>query len=143
MIFKTTPKNFKSRFEIVSCFCECNDEILLLHRQNHKPEGDTWGVPAGKINKGETKTEAVEREIGEETGFCIPSGKINYFKKIYVKYPDYNFIYHIFRAKIDSRPSVRVNRGEHKNFIWVNPKEALAMNLIMDLDNCIKLFYGL
>ena len=37
MLYKEQPKNFTPKFEVVSCFVEYKDEILLLLRQDHKP----------------------------------------------------------------------------------------------------------
>jgi len=51
MISKHIPENFNPKFEVVSCFVEYEDEILLLRRQDHKPEPNTYGVPAGKIDQ--------------------------------------------------------------------------------------------
>ena len=53
MIYGSKPKQFNPLFEVVSCFVEHNGEIILLHRQSQKPEGDTWGVPAGKVGEEE------------------------------------------------------------------------------------------
>ncbi len=141
MIYKEKPQNFDSKFDIVSCFAEHNGEILLLHRQDHKPEGDTWGVPAGKVDEGEEILETMIREIQEETGFQLFSSQLSYFEKVFVKYPEYDFVYHIFYTKLDQRQKVAINRNEHKNFKWISPKKALDMPLIQDLDACIKLFY--
>lgn len=62
MLYKEQPKNFTPKFEVVSCFVEYKDEILLLLRQDHKPEGNTYGVPAGKVDAGETINQAMKRE---------------------------------------------------------------------------------
>jgi ADP-ribose pyrophosphatase YjhB (NUDIX family) len=51
MISKNKPENFTPKFEVVSCFVEYKNEILLLLRQDHKPQGNTYGVPAGKIDE--------------------------------------------------------------------------------------------
>ena len=51
MIYKDKPYDFDAKFEIASCFVEYNGKILLLHRQNHKPEGNFWCMPGGKIEK--------------------------------------------------------------------------------------------
>ena len=141
MIHKEKPQNFDPKFDVGSCFIEYNEEILLLHRQDHKPEGDTWGVPAGKVNEGEKVLETMLREIQEETGFQLPSSQLSYFGKIYVNYPEYDFVYHIFHTKLDQKQEVAINHNEHKNFKWISPKNALNMPLIQDLDACIKLFY--
>ena len=71
MIYKTKPDNFSPRFEIVSCFVESDGKILLLHRQYHKPQGNTWGVPAGKVDKDEDIFQAIAREIAEEAGLLL------------------------------------------------------------------------
>lgn len=141
MIYKERPQNFNSRFDVVSCFVECNGQILLLHRQDYKPEGNTWGVPAGKVDEGEEIFETIVREIREETGFDIPSSQIKYFRKVYVKYPEYDFIYHIFSTQLNTQQKVAINHKEHKDFKWISPKNALNMPLIRNLDMCIKLFY--
>ena len=44
MILKDKPEDFKEKFEVVSCFIEHGSEILLLHRQDSKPQGNTHGV---------------------------------------------------------------------------------------------------
>ncbi len=62
MISRDKPEHFIPKFEVVSCFVEYNDEILLLLRQDYKPEGNTYGVPAGKIDEGETPDKAMKRE---------------------------------------------------------------------------------
>lgn len=141
MIYKERPQNFNSKFDVVSCFVEYNGKILLLHRQDHKPQGNTWGVPAGKVDAGENILESMIREIHEETGFLLPSSQISYFKKVFVKYPDIDFIYHIYHTVLNQKPSVIINNAEHKDFKWVSPKNALKMSLIQDLDACINLFY--
>ncbi|HKK54323.1 MAG TPA: NUDIX hydrolase [Patescibacteria group bacterium] len=143
MIYKEKPQNFNSRFDVTSCFVEYNEEILLLHRQNHKPEGNTWGVPAGKVDKGETILKTMLREMNEETGFVLPSSQFSYFGKVFVKYTDYDFVYHIYHTKLKQRNKVVINQAEHKDFRWISPKKALNTPLIQDLDACIKLFYGL
>ena len=143
MIYREKPKNFDPKFDVVSCFVEHNGEILLLHRQDHKPEGNTWGVPAGKVDEGEKILETMIREIQEETGFQLSSSQLSYFEKIFVKYSEYDFVYYIFHIKLGQKQEVVINHNEHKNFKWISPKNALNMPLIQDLDACIKLFYKL
>lgn len=142
MIYKEKPQNFNPKFDIVSCFVEHKGEILLLHRQDHKPEGSTWGVPAGKIDIGENTLEAITRELHEETGIQLSPPQLFYFEKVCIKFPKYDFFYHIFHASLDQRPEVVISNKEHKDFRWASPKNALDMPLIEALDDCINLFYG-
>ncbi len=141
MIYKTKPKNFSPEFTVVSCFVDYQDKILLLHRQDYKPEGNTWGVPAGKMNGEESLKVAILREIFEETGLELKEKDISHIKEVFIKYKDYDFVYHIFNTKVNKEPKVKINNKEHKAYKWIKPKEALKMDLIEDLDACIKLFY--
>lgn len=141
MIYINKPSVFNSKFEVVSCFVEHNQEILLLHRQDHKPQGGTWGVPAGKVDFNENILDTMQREIQEETGIILESSQLNYFKKIFVKYEDYDFIYHIYHTNLAYKPEIILSSTEHKNYQWIDPKQALNMSLIQDLDQCIDLFY--
>ena len=141
MVFLIAPEQFNPRFEVVSCFLEYDGEILLLQRQDYKPEGGTWGVPAGKINEGETPNLAILREIFQEVGLNVSEEEMSYFQRVFVRYPNYDFIYHIYHLQLRNKPVVKINPEEHKAFKWVSPANALEINLILDLDACIKMFY--
>jgi 8-oxo-dGTP pyrophosphatase MutT (NUDIX family) len=143
MIHKNKPDDFHPKFEVVSCYIENNGKILLLHRQDHKPEGNTWGLPAGKIDAGENEFTAMLREIAEETGIKAKAEELEYLDKVYVKYPDYHFIYHMFRLALSKCPEVKINNQEHKEYKWLKVEDALRLELIRDLDECIKISYKL
>lgn len=143
MIYTQLPEHFNPRFEVVSCFLESQEKILLLHRAKGKTEGGKWCVPGGKINPDETALEAIVREIAEETGIVIAASLIRHVQKIYVSYPDYDFPYHIFHTIVTERPAVHVKAKEHQDFQWVAPKEAIQLPLVPDEDACIKMVYGI
>ena len=141
MIFTEKPQDFNSRFDGVFCFVEHEGEILLLHRNDGKSEGNKWGMPGGKINAGENSAEAVVREIREETGLRLTIPQVTYFRAVYVRYPDYDFVFHMFHATVDQKQDAVLNPSEHKNFRWISPEEALGLELVGDLGECIKLRY--
>ena len=87
MLYLEKPEIFTPKFEIVSCFVQYKDEILLLLRQDHKPEPNTYGTPAGKVDHIIDKTihEAMAREGKEETQLDLSDAE--YLMKTYVKYP--------------------------------------------------------
>jgi hypothetical protein len=77
MYFHRKPDRFDPKFEIVACWLMRPDgRFVLLHRQPWKPEGNTWGVPAGKIEEGEVPIVAtalstaswMSAEAGTESG---------------------------------------------------------------------------
>lgn len=143
MQFRTKPINFVAKFEVVGCFCESNGKILLLQRQDYKPQGGKWGLPGGKVDTNETPKKAVLREVIEETGIDASKFPVDFFKTVYESYPDLNFVYHMFHTIFDNSKQVMISPTEHKDFVFVSPKDALKMDLIEDLDICIKDFYRL
>lgn len=141
MIYDAEPDCFSPKFKVVSCFVQCGNEFLMLLRQDGKSEGNKWGIPAGKLNPGESSVDAIVRELYEETGIRHSPFEIGYFRKLFVRYPDYDFIYHMFTAKMQEKPEVKIKPDEHKSFQWVSPEEALKLPLVPDEDACIRMFY--
>lgn len=143
MIYFKKPEGFTPQFEVVSCFVEADGQILLLLRQDRKPQGNTWGVPAGKRKPHEDLHTALVREIGEETGFQPLFGEPSFYRVVFVRYPEFDFVYYIYHLDLPRKIEVQINPMEHKAFVWVNPGQSLDMPLIGGLDECIKLFYKL
>ena len=141
MIYKKSPIGFNPKFEVTSCFLERDGRFLLLSRQDHKPQGGTWGVPAGKVSEGETPSLAMARELSEETGVEVREEDFQVREKLFVRYSDYDFIYHVFYLPLGKEAEIVINPGEHKEYKWVTPAESLATNLIQDMDSCIRFFY--
>jgi mutator protein MutT len=139
-----TPQ-FKPCVEVATIYLEYDGQILLLHRQNNKSEGNKWGIPGGKVEKNETPLQAVVREIKEETGIDLSKHSIETLKPVYIEYNDKNhFVYHAFRTQFQGDPSaIKINFDEHKGFTWVTPADALKMDLLKDEDVCIEKDYAL
>ena len=143
MIYLEKPENFDPSFEVVGNFIQCDGYIILLHRQDHKPEGGTWGIPSGKIDPGETMSITAHRETKEETGLIIPEENFKFFKTVYVRYPTYDFVYHMFSLELNEKFAIMISEKEHKESQWIKPQEAFNLPLIEDLDVCLKLFFNL
>lgn len=132
-------ERFSPKMEISGCFVISNEEMLLVLRQDHKPQGNTWGQPAGKVEPGEDPLTSAERELFEETRIKA-NGKLKHFKTAFVSYPDYDFTYHMFLLVLPQKPKTKVDPNSHKEHGWFKPQEALNLPLVPELDRCIELY---
>jgi 8-oxo-dGTP diphosphatase len=49
---------------------------LLMIKRGHEPGAGLWSIPGGRIEPGETDTEALVREMLEETGLAVQVGPL-------------------------------------------------------------------
>ncbi len=49
---------------------------LLLIKRVHAPGAGLWSLPGGRIEPGETDAEALVREMREETGLAVQTGRL-------------------------------------------------------------------
>jgi 8-oxo-dGTP diphosphatase len=52
------------------------DGRLLLIRRSHPPAEGAWSIPGGRVEPGESDTEALAREVLEETGLAVTVGRL-------------------------------------------------------------------
>lgn len=140
MIYKHPPADFNPVADVSGCFIEVGDKILYLQYQPAK-FNSTWGIPAGKVEPSETLATAIARELEEETGICLPINTFINPKTVYVRYPDYDFIFHMFKHQFNTEPQVNIDEKEHQQFKWVTHEEALNLDLIRDGAACIHAAY--
>ncbi len=129
-IYTEKPEGFCPAVEVAGCYCEHRDKILLLKRHPDKPQGLTWGVPAGKLEKGENPKVAMQRELYEEVGFEIEAIDLENIGKLYISFPNLDFVYHMFRKVFDAEPTIHLGLDEHLEARWVTLSEAHELPLI-------------
>lgn len=85
-IFETPPADFNQKLQIGACFLKAGDDFLFLHRLPSSTNGNLWGIPGGKIDKGEAAIDGTAREVFEETGFKIAdTSKMKLLGKVYIR----------------------------------------------------------
>lgn len=125
------PINFSPTIEAAGCYCECENKVLFLKRQLHKSQGNTWGVPGGKLEIAENARAAVIRELYEEVGLKIEDNlELKVIGKLYVRLAQTDFIFHMFYKHFPQFPSITLCLEEHQASKWVTIEEALLLPLI-------------
>ncbi len=103
-------------------------QVLMIRTQKWS---DRWGIPGGKIRFGERSTDALRREVKEETNLeidqiqwalvqdCIHSKEF---------YRDAHFVLLNYTCRCVGPPAVKLNE-EAQQFRWVSLDEAMTMEL--------------
>ncbi len=121
----------KFKIRVAGCFLEHGGRFLILHRFSHKSQGGKWGLPAGKVEKGETDQDAVIREVAEETGFHISPRRLELLQEIRWDFPEKIVEFVAYRLHLESPIEVTLNENEHQGFAWVTAKECYARDDLM------------
>jgi phosphoglycolate phosphatase-like HAD superfamily hydrolase/ADP-ribose pyrophosphatase YjhB (NUDIX family) len=101
-------------------------EVLML--RTHK-WSNLWGIPGGKIKWGEPATDALHREIKEETNLEVTNIEFVLVQDcIHSKefYRDAHFVLLNYTCRSDGEPQVKLN-DEAREFRWVTMADALEM----------------
>ena len=123
------------RINVVAAIIINKNRILIGKRKDEDIGGGKWEFPGGKIEIGETNSEALERELYEELGISVKIGKelMNYehmFKTT---------IYNIsFMEIIDYDGEIRNNA--HSEINWVKFSNLLEYDFISGDDRFIQSF---
>ena len=136
-VFNEPPEGFDLSFQAAGCYCRYEDKILLLRRHPTRYDGNTWGVPGGKFEKGETARQAVVREVLEEVGIDIDNSALLHVGTFYMRHPGVEYVFHTFYLQLDKQPCVVLNLEEHVEARWVTLEEAWQLPLVRGGEECL------
>jgi len=127
---QTKTADFSFTMEGAGCCLIVDGKVLLLQRSsNHKIQPGTWGIPAGKLEAGETPAQATVRELKEEAGIGLDPDMMHYRGYIYFSV-DYavplKYRFHVYTVHMREFPSV-VLEPDQVAFCWVTYDEALKL----------------
>ena len=125
-------RKYRKYIFIVAFLRRKKPQFLILHRiKNWKG----WELPKGGLKEGESESKCLKREIKEETG--TKRYKIITKTKHFIKYrfskgflKDNHIFYgakgYVYLVELFSK-KIKIDRGEHDRFLWVNKEEALEL----------------
>lgn len=109
-------------------------EVLIIQRaKEEKGSGNvtlSWAFPGGKVEKDETTTNAVTREIFEETGYNVSENNI-ISEREHPQFPVY--VYYFNCTLRDDMQKGKIQDNEIKDLKWVHIKK-LKQYFKTDLD---------
>jgi ADP-ribose pyrophosphatase YjhB (NUDIX family) len=139
-IYFEPPKGFKPTVEVAGCFCEWEGKLLYLKRHTDKPYGDTWGLPAGKIEKGEDPRAAAAREVFEEVGIKLDLTQLQAVVKAYLEADQVCYVFHAFRTRLKKAPLIALEPSAHTEAKWLTVEQALKLPLIVGGGEILKYY---
>ena len=108
--------------KVVAAVIKRNNKIFVTQR-GYGEFKDGWEVPGGKVEKGETKEEALIREIKEELDTVIKVD--SYLDTIEYDYPDFHLSMDCFICSIVEGNLVL---KEHEDSKWIKKEEIDTLN---------------
>lgn len=113
------------------CFIERSGKFLILLRVPEGLHGNTWGLPGGNIEDGESALDAVVREINEETGHAADKNKVLELSNFNFGNDRATYSYTVFKLMLDQDIDVVIDPTEHADYLWVTPEECYARTDLM------------
>lgn len=110
--------------EVVAGCLVKDDRFLLCRRPMHKARGGQWEFPGGKVEPGETKQQAIERELREELNIKVRA--LEEAAQVEHSYPELSIHLTLLKTElVKGEPELL----EHSELKWVNFEEAETLDL--------------
>jgi nucleoside triphosphatase len=113
------------------------NEILLIKSPKWR---ERYVVPGGHIEMGEKIEEAVKREAKEEVGLDVEFQKVLFvYESIFS--PEFSKKKHFISLRCLCKAkdtNVKIDNDEASDFMWVDPKKSLELNLSTPVKDFIK-----
>jgi 8-oxo-dGTP diphosphatase len=106
--------------EVVAAILVNNDKIFCAQRAENKLSylSEKFEFPGGKIEQGETKEEALKRELYEELNIEVEIS--SFYQTVNHTYPDFKLIMHSYICFIDK---LDITLNEHISSKWLTIEE--------------------
>lgn len=104
--------------EVVAALIWDRDRFLICQRPSHKARALLWEFVGGKVERGESKEQALIRECREELGVTVEPQTV--FAEVTHTYPDLTVHLTLFNARIVDGVLQKI---EHNDLQWITTAE--------------------
>ncbi|GAA5219689.1 (deoxy)nucleoside triphosphate pyrophosphohydrolase [Membranihabitans marinus] len=115
---ETQKKDYKKKkVEVVAGIIYCGQDILCVQRDKNKLPyiSEKYEFPGGKLEAGESRTQALQRELMEELNIQVEIQ--DFYLTVCHEYPDFELTMHSFRCRIPRKIDVILR--EHIDLKWL------------------------
>lgn len=103
--------------KVVAALLKKSDKFLICQRPKDKARGLLWEFVGGKVEKDESKEQALIRECKEELDISVTP--VREFCKVVHEYPDLTIELTLFEATTEDEPKLL----EHNDCRWITANE--------------------
>lgn len=113
------------KVEVVAGIIKYDEQILCMQRPKNKLEyiSEKYEFPGGKVEKGETLEEALNRELLEELD--INTNIKSLYLTVVHQYPDFELTMHSFICEVTSKEITLI---EHIDYKWLRLNELKSLD---------------
>ncbi len=104
--------------QVVAALIRDENKFMICQRPAHKTRGLLWEFVGGKVEKGESKQQALIRECREELDVTVSVGDV--FIEVIHEYPDMTVDLTLFSCEIAGGEPKML---EHNDIRWITPEE--------------------
>ena len=114
------------RIEVVAAVIRDDEGRIFATQRGYGEWKDWWEFPGGKIEPGESREQALRREIREELAADIEVGEL--FRTIDYDYPQFHLTMHCFKCRLKEQSPMTNEQSsftllEHEAARWLMPSE--------------------
>ena len=104
--------------EVVAALIWADNKFMICQRPAHKARALLWEFVGGKVERGETKEQALVRECQEELAVTISVGDV--FMEVTHEYPDITVHLTLFNATLGEGTPQKL---EPNDIQWITPAQ--------------------